>query len=208
MARLLSGILGEARNKVGNVVASSWRGINYVRAYTIPNNPNTAAQQEWRTNWAKMVRCIACFKEPITHKFWEPLARGMSGFNMQIQKTVCPWKPGKELKKSVMAIGGLEPGNIGDLTYDANDGTVVFSWDKTCLGNGDPNDKAVLIVYDSANNVGWVSDGVYKRGDETGTFTVGPYRDANALVGWVFFYRGSQPPYLCSNSQGANFVPA
>jgi len=33
------------------IVFSEWQGIPYVRTYAIPKNPNTPAQQAWRTLW-------------------------------------------------------------------------------------------------------------------------------------------------------------
>lgn len=56
MAKLSGPLLSfGARGQLGkSMVTSKWRGIAYARAYTIPANPRTTAQQENRTRFAFM----------------------------------------------------------------------------------------------------------------------------------------------------------
>jgi hypothetical protein len=60
-------ISGEIRNKVGGMVGAKWKGKNYVRAYVIPKNPNTANQQLVRGNF-KIVSEIGSQINPFVLK--------------------------------------------------------------------------------------------------------------------------------------------
>lgn len=52
-APLLS--LGASGQLAKTLVASSWKGIKYMREYVVPSNPNTAAQQAQRTTFSAAV---------------------------------------------------------------------------------------------------------------------------------------------------------
>jgi hypothetical protein len=204
MARMLNGILGEARNKVGNIVCASWRGINYARQYTIPSNPKTVDQEAWRAEFKRLILCISSVLTPITHKFWEPLARGMSGFNLQVMKSVPAFKPGKELKALCMSYGGLEPNTISTAAYGIETGSVIINFASACMGNGLATDFVVGVVYDETSNIAFVSD--LETGRDAGTLEVpiGVGRAAHTMVAWTFCYRGDSMPYLVSTSTGAD----
>lgn len=74
-----SGQLGEA------IVYSKWKGREYVREYTIPQNPNSPAQVNVRLAWEKLVTAWQA-ELPATHDLWDTFADQfkMSGFNQYI----------------------------------------------------------------------------------------------------------------------------
>lgn len=71
-----SGQVGEA------IVYSQWKGINYVREYEIPSNPNTAGQINVRTAWSLLVSAWQALA-PADQLAWDEYAEAfkMSGFN-------------------------------------------------------------------------------------------------------------------------------
>ena len=55
MKLTFSPLIAGMRGRAADAVASSWKGIAYVRKYVIPANPNTAAQQLVRNSFASMI---------------------------------------------------------------------------------------------------------------------------------------------------------
>lgn len=63
MATLKNGILGGVRGKIGNVVGSSWNGIDYLK--TLPSHYTDAKTEVQVSNRSKFLRVIR-FLQPIT----------------------------------------------------------------------------------------------------------------------------------------------
>lgn len=82
MGKLSNGILGQVSNKVGNVVGSSWKGINTVRIYKDKiANPKTAKQVAARTNMSNAVIVAQQITSSFIQPLWNRFAKGMSGYN-------------------------------------------------------------------------------------------------------------------------------
>lgn len=84
----------EARGQIAKMlVYFPWKGLNVVRGYVIPSNPNTAAQQSQRTKFTNAVD--AFHAAPLTaldltawNLFATIFAQIMSGFNTFVKKHV------------------------------------------------------------------------------------------------------------------------
>ena len=74
-----SGQLGEA------IVYSKWKGREYVREYTIPQNPQSTTQVNVRLAWEKLVASWQG-ETPTYQTTWDTFANQfkMSGFNQYI----------------------------------------------------------------------------------------------------------------------------
>ena len=86
MARVTAPLFSlDARGQVGRaIVYSIWKGINYVRRYIVPQNPQTADQTHVRTifSWAVDAGHYTLDADDIAE--WNEdasLPSGMSGFN-------------------------------------------------------------------------------------------------------------------------------
>lgn len=91
MARVNGPFLSiDASGKLYNVlVASIWKGRNYMRGHFIPTNPNTAAQQAQRTLMASAVAGWQALNSQ-TQELWNIAARDVyppiSGFNYYVMQ--------------------------------------------------------------------------------------------------------------------------
>lgn len=109
MAKWKSPIFSDIRNKLGdNVVFSMWKGRPYMRAFVMPANPNSLAQQ---ANRAHMAAIVALYQAnvkgtAINAAAWdlEALPKLISGYNIFT-------KYGRQGSQTV--VGGLkEPGIV------------------------------------------------------------------------------------------------
>lgn len=197
MAVIKNGILGAARNKVGNVVAASWKGINYVRAYAIPANPNSADQQTQRAWFKKHATMAIAGLSGVIQEYWDGQVPSMSGYNRYMQINVRKPKS-TELKDTVRTMGKLEPVSSPNAIVAGNPGDITVTWNPTCLGNGLGTDLISVEVYDEANAVSILADKQATRADGTYTINVGEDRTATGLV--VFIWPSK--PGMVANSVG------
>lgn len=197
-AVLSQGILGPVKNKVGGVVAASWKGINYVRGYVKPSNPNSAAQQVQRTFFGAIVTAATLILATVIQPFWDPFETQQSGFNGFMQYNLDNMSTPFDYADMVVAKGSLEGETLTSAVYAAS--TVTLSWTPSGLGNGEDTDPAYGVVYDADNNIAFVSDGTDTRVDGTIAMVIGAGRTATSLHAYLFFTRGTGETLVVSNS--------
>lgn len=111
-AVLDNGIFGKAKNKLGNVVLFVWKGINAARSYVIPANPNTQSQIAQRSLMKQMVSYAQIVLIPFIHKYLNPFAVKMSGYNLFIQRNRKANFPGTTWHNKIFTVGSLPLPNL------------------------------------------------------------------------------------------------
>lgn len=201
MGKILQGILGGFSGKVGPVVGASWKGIQYMRAYVVPANPNTAGQQTQRTSFAVMVALARDVLSTLINTYWDPFVSGMSGFNRFIQVNIGTLDVSDKLTiTSKLALGTLESVGLITGTYNTGDGETIVVWDETAYGNGALTDSVGLVVYDQVNDDLTVFTPAVTRDDESITVTARVGLTATAVFAYLFFYRGTGETFVVSDS--------
>ena len=200
---ITNGILGGFSGKVGPVVGGKWKDIDYMRAYVIPSNPNTAGQQIVR---AKMTALVAFGRKILTsvlQVYWDPFQSGMSGFNAFISKNYAKLQTGNVLNESaVLSVGTLESTTLVSGIYSTSTYVCTATWDKIISGNGLATDKVCMVAYDKANNRWYVESGVETRNSANATITLPSGLTATNIYVYVFFFRGTGSGFTVSNSIG------
>ena len=98
MGGIKRGILGGFSNKVANVVGSSWKGINTMRALPLSvANPRTSAQVENRSSFSYFSKIGSDVLSTIVQPLLNRDAKYMSGYNKFIK-----------LNKLAYDLGGLD----------------------------------------------------------------------------------------------------
>jgi len=82
MGKMSNGILGQTTGKVGNVVGSTWKGINTIRVHQ-PNvlNPKTAKQVAARSNMTTASQIGSTLLSSVIVPLWNRFAKKASGYN-------------------------------------------------------------------------------------------------------------------------------
>lgn len=199
MAVLLNGLLGKASGKIGNMVTASWKGINYARAHVIPANPNTTAQQAVRSKSSFVVEFGKQILSSVIQPYWNGMYPKMSGFNAfsKINNSLADASSGIN-ENNFSMVGSLEGTTIGTMSYGTD--TVTVNWSTSIIGNGEDTDKVLIVIWDTANKVAFVSDNATTRSTGTLDIIVGSGRTSTDLLVFVSFYRGTAPNLLKSNS--------
>jgi hypothetical protein len=197
-AVLLNGILGPLKNKVGGVIAASWKGINYVRAYAIPSDPQSASQVTERTHFQQLGLFAKRILTTVIQPYWDPIYSQMSGYNGFMQWHRLNTSPPFAYADLFVTRGSLEAETIDSAIYSGTDITV--SWTVAGLGNGAANDPVGIVVVDEDNDVAFTQYDNVQRSDASDTLTIGAGRTATSLHAYLFFTQGDGESMTVSNS--------
>jgi hypothetical protein len=139
MATLANGILGGVRGKVGGVVGAQWKDKNYIRAYVLPGNPNTPAQQAQRSKMRDAVAFVRPLVGSVMNRFMDPFLKSLSGYNRFIQLNVARFVDlpffgeiqlvdGKLIPMSQLAISNNPAPDMFDITWDTS--TIAVDYEQ------------------------------------------------------------------------------
>lgn len=137
----LSALLSDARNKIGDVVFTKWKGRNVVRTRVVPANPNSTAQQQQRTAFTI---CVESWQSLISaiKSAWNTYgsSQQISGFNAFMSANVADERTDdwKELTPPSTTVG--RPGTLTAAT-GTNSGEIDLSW---TLGDAASGDQLVV----------------------------------------------------------------
>lgn len=197
MAKIPAGILGAISGKVGNVVGASWKGINYIREYVIPANPNTDLQKAERDLFRDIVNLASAALGPVLQVFVDPFLRAQSAWAHFIGEARKVVTVEAGFSNVILTKGTLEGSLIIGAIYAG--GNVTLTWSETVLGNGALTDIACVFIYDKENKVGFF-DSSHTRDDEGFAMAVGTGRTATDLQVWLFFADHATLPTIKSYS--------
>lgn len=203
MGVILQGILGGFSGKVGPVVGAKWKGIDYMRSYVIPENPNTLNQQTQRTKFSAIVAIARQVLSTLLQPFWDMYYTNKSGFNAFISENINTLDGSNKLQvSSIMSKGTLDGVASITATYNTGDGEIVVTFDDTVEGNGLATDIAYLVVYDVAGNkLALYTDNDERSSGTTGC-TISSGLTATSVIVWLFFTQGTGSSLIVSDSVG------
>jgi hypothetical protein len=192
MGKIPAGIMGGIKGKVGGIIGASWHGINYIKSYVIPTNPNSSGQQSQRSKMTMIQLIVKYALTGIIQPFWNPYAEYKSGVHLFISHNLLRLGSTPDFSEIQLAHGALEivtPASSPGITYSTVTGNVTFDWNNDCYGNGLQTDLMAFFAYDEGNNVGFVDVGSEVRATEVYLWNIGPGRDSADIHGWMFPYR-------------------
>jgi len=79
LGMVFSGAIGKS------IVASSWKGIQYIRAYAKPSDPKTERQTKVRQDFSNAVKAWRAL-DARQKRFYDRIAKGISGFNLFVSR--------------------------------------------------------------------------------------------------------------------------
>ena len=166
MATINRGILGGFRGKIGNVIGSSWKGIDSMRSMPISvANPRTNKQVNNRDRFGSISKLLSSILSQIVKPLNDRFSQKMSGYNAVAQRSKEAFNEGGGFvpEKLVLSKGKLGVTAITRLlNLDTLGGTVEWS----PLISGDfqkATDKAYMTIIDSNGVAIATSSGVVAR---------------------------------------------
>lgn len=175
MAVIKRGILGGFSGKIGNVVGSSWKGVDVIKSLPLSvANPQTAAQTTQRNKMTTAVRFSRILLAAIIQPFWNPFAQRQSGYNAFVSENIA------SLDENGIATPAAFYSQRGSLlgfdtfggSADAGTNTISLTWvDNSGQSDALGTDEAVFSIYNETQDY-WVTDvGNDVRSDAAGAIT-------------------------------------
>jgi len=192
MARFLKGIHGSYSGKVGNVVGSSWRGIDYVRS--LPKKSSKAsseAQLAQRMKFGMTTSFLKSIKDILMLGFSDSKLRNKTGYNAAFQQLInhafrgnypdftIDFAAVKIASGSLAALVGLVVGEVAPRVLN-------LTWDPIINRfNAFDDDQVLVILYDEADNLFFAYEGA-TRSDAAIDIVLPDSYTGKKIVGWSF----------------------
>lgn len=192
MARFIKGIHGSYQGKVGSIVGSSWRGIDYVRS--LPKKSSKLASDEQlaqRMKFGMTTSFLKSIKDVLMLGFSDSKQRTKTGYNVAFQQFINNAFVGAYPNFTIdyaavrIASGGLAS-LVGLQTVEAFPKVLSLTWDP--IGNrfnAFDDDQVLVILYDQADNLFFAYEGA-TRLDATMEITLPDSYTGKTIVGWTF----------------------
>lgn len=154
MARFNKGVQGGYSGKMGNVVGSSWRQIDYIRS--LPrlkkNRTITEKQLAQRMRFAMAVNFLAPLKDVMNIGFRDRSQGRATGYNIGLKRflteTIIGEYPDYQVDYSnlVLSTGSVGP-LLGPKLEPITNGGVLMTWTPIQGGGAQLHDEVIVAVY-------------------------------------------------------------
>jgi hypothetical protein len=146
-------ISGELRNKIGGMVGAKWKGKNYVRAYVIPKDANTPAQQEVRGSFKILNQLAGRINETVLKPYQAKPVANKSPVNVFVALNK-PFMAAKSTDPLEIKIfnGALPLGSAVVGAVAAADGKVSATVTPATYGIAKSTDTLIAIAYNQTKD--------------------------------------------------------
>lgn len=192
MARFLKGIHGAYAGKVGSVIGSSWRSVDYVRS--LPKRTNKAASEDQiaqRTKFSIGVSFLSPIKDLLKLGYSDTMHGRSTAYNKALQHLLSNGISGTspdfmiDYAAVVIAKGGLS-NLMGPTWSETAPQQITLEWtNETNKYTAFPDDEVILLMYNQQKQFFSILDSA-TRNDGTLSFTLPAVYAGDTLVGWVF----------------------
>lgn len=192
MARFIKGIHGSYQGKVGSIVGSSWRGIDYVRS--LPKKSSKVASEDQmaqRMKFGMTTSFLKSIKDVLMLGFSDSKQRNKTGYNVAFKQFINNAFVGSYPNFTIdyaavkIASGGLAS-LVGLQAVEAFPKVLSLTWDP--IGNrfnAFDDDQVLVILYDQVDNLFFAYEGA-TRLDATMEITLPDSYTGKTIVGWTF----------------------
>lgn len=210
MARYTKGALGAFSGKLGNVVGSNWREIDYLRSLPRPSKkPASPLQLAQRAKFALTISFLSTIKDVLNIGFGDKKLGKSSGYNQAVKSMlhdgIIGTYPDYEIdfEKVIMSKGSLS-GLFGLSIVEGNPMELELSWvlyENQYSAFGD--DDVVIVLYNETKKLFTIYE-ESKREDMAFNILMPEVFAGDEIFAWVFLV--NRDGETNSNSQFAGSV--
>lgn len=152
MGIYVKGLLGAFSGRVGNIVGSNWRSIDYLRSLPKPSKkPATANQIAHRAKFALAIEFLSPLREIISIGFNDLGNKKMTAFNKatnELLKKIEGTYPEFTVPYDKVKFSKGSLGNIDAVIGESGDGETEFRWSSRIVRTAaHPDDVVHIILY-------------------------------------------------------------
>ena len=164
--------LSKTRQSIGNLTFSSWKNIGVVKKKIEKNGSNTPKQQKQRSAFMLVTRIVQPLN-PILKNSFRPYTSRMTGYNAclgyNLKNALTEGPDGFEIDFSKVLIGrgGKLLSPVNATFVQELDNNIEIRWvnNSNDIGTANPNDKAIVVLYNETQGVAHLSHGDVERKD-------------------------------------------
>ena len=205
MGTIKNGITGGFSGKVGNVIGSNWKGIDYMRSRaTSVSQPNTPAQLDQRARFGTVGKFLRPLI-PFLRIGFKNQAVKMSAFNAalayNLKNAISGVYPAYAIDYANALISeGYLPEALNPTAVSAVAGKIAFTWeDNSTDAEALAADKVILVVYNPVKKRAVNVVGGNTRSSGTQTITLPASFSGDEVQCFIGFQTANQS--VLSNSQ-------
>ena len=215
MGKINQGILGGFSGKVGTVVGSTWKSINYMRALAV--NVHDAKSEKQLCQRGKF-RTVVNFTKTITpflrvgfqeHEEGRSAVNAATSYLMLHAVEGCADETVLNFDKVRVSQGSLT--TAADATVQVAAGKATFSWtDNSDTGDAQATDTAMALAYNKDRQEAVYRMAIATRADGTAELTLPTSWDGEALAIYLAFCSGDGQHVsnsLCLQNDAASTEP-
>jgi hypothetical protein len=159
MGSYLRGINGAFSGKIGNVIGSSWRGIDYMKSLPRKSGKEPSlAQMEQHLRFAIAVGFLKPISSLVNVGFGGRSAQKVTGYNLAVRyilkNAIVGTFPDLSIDYTKVRIseGSIAPSMDANIVYEA--GVLKFTWtdNSESEDKAEPDDKSIVLVYNPAKD--------------------------------------------------------
>jgi hypothetical protein len=153
MGKLLSGINGPIRGKVGTVTGALWKGIPYLRSLPIPRDRELTTKE--KNNRSKFAMAHAWL-----HPVLDFVRQGFKGYSLTVEGFIAAKsyllrnafegvQPGISINPALVKMSHGSLPLSGNITAEKTaDNKFLFTWDTATVTGGHGADQVMVLAYD------------------------------------------------------------
>lgn len=192
MAKFLKGIHGAYSGKVGNVVGSSWRNVDYVKSLPKQRSTKaTPAQLAQQAKFALAVSFLSPIKDLLNLGYSDHLLGKSTGYNKALQyalsHAISGEYPDLEVDYSAVVVSRGPLSNLMGVSWQETSAREIrLSWfPETNRFNAFADDSVIFLFYNKEKKFfNLIESGT--RADGVLELTLPDAYEGDHLVGWVF----------------------
>lgn len=204
MGVILSGILGGFSGKVGPVIGGSWKGIDYMKQYFKPSNPQSVAQTAQRTKFKTVSLLASSLLGSLIATFRNPFAIKMSGYNYFIKDVIkSATSTGLATENCLVVNGTLQKMSSVSADYTNLTGSLDVNYSPTPEGNQLATDNvSVITINKTDNSILAYGTNLSSLADGSATIALPTGLTASDILAFCWLSRGSGSDFVVSDSVG------
>jgi len=205
MARYSNGINGPVRGKVGAVIASSWRGVDYLKSL---NRPAVKKRSEAQLLQQDIFAVVTRWLRPLGQLIWlgyQSFRGSKTPMNAAISQVIkdavliVDGRPKIDFSKVIISRGELLISWVLDIVLLINQ-IIHIKWDNAAESSFcKPNDKANFLLYSPDRSEFALYQDQVQRGDKEVQLSLPP--DFSESVVHVYMFYANEAGDAVSTSQ-------
>ncbi len=191
MGKFEKGILGHFDGKVGTVVGSTWKGINYMKSKSkTSKKPKTLAQLKQQAKFTLMTRFVGSLGQLMKDSFNDPNNK-MTGVNLAVSFNLASAITGDYPSYGInysqaLVAKGVQHNVFNPQATVGAAGMLEWTWTKNEEALAKPDDIAVVVAYCPEMQQGLFAESG-TRTDEAGSLNAQIFT-GKIVHTWILFF--------------------